>query len=83
MLKKFISGFRILILAIVPTVILFHFHNISCFLLFDSKPAMTKVFIETHCMKSVRIRSYSGAHFPTFGLNKERYSTYAGKCGPE
>ena len=27
-----------------------------------------------HCVKSVRIRSYSGPHFPTFGLNTERYS---------
>ena len=26
-----------------------------------------------HCVKSVRIRSYSGAYFPTFGLNTERY----------
>ena len=26
-----------------------------------------------HCMKSVRIRSYSGPHFPAFGLNTERY----------
>ena len=26
-----------------------------------------------HCMKSVRIRSYSGPHFPAFGLNAERY----------
>ena len=25
-------------------------------------------------MKSVRIRSYSGPHFPVFGLNTERYS---------
>ena len=27
-----------------------------------------------HCLKSVLIRSYSGLHFPTFGLNTERYS---------
>ena len=27
-----------------------------------------------HCLKSVRIRSYSGTHFPAFGLNSERYS---------
>ena len=27
-----------------------------------------------HCVKSVHIRSYSGPHFPAFGLNKERYS---------
>ena len=26
-----------------------------------------------HCIKSVRIRSYSGPHFPAFGLNTERY----------
>ena len=25
-----------------------------------------------HWVKSVRIRSYSGLHFPTFGLNRER-----------
>ena len=28
---------------------------------------------ELHCVKSVRIRSYSGPHFPSFGLNTERY----------
>ena len=27
-----------------------------------------------HCVKSVRIRSYSGPQFPTFGLNTGRYS---------
>ena len=26
-----------------------------------------------HCVKSVRIRSYSGPHFPAFGLNTVRY----------
>ena len=26
-----------------------------------------------HCVKSVRIRSYSGLYFPVFGLNKKRY----------
>ena len=26
-----------------------------------------------HCVKSVLIRSYSGPHFPTFGLNTVRY----------
>ena len=33
------------------------------------------VLLETtiHCVKSVRIWSYSGPHFPAFGLNKERY----------
>ena len=27
-----------------------------------------------HCLKSVRIRSFSGPYFPAFGLNTERYS---------
>ena len=27
-----------------------------------------------HCVKSVRIRSYSGSHFPVFGLDMEIYS---------
>ena len=31
-----------------------------------------------YCVKSVRIRSFSGRNFPTFGLN-----TDAGKHGPE
>ena len=26
-----------------------------------------------HCVKNIRIRSFSGPHFPTFGLNTERY----------
>ena len=26
-----------------------------------------------HCVKSVRIRSFSGPYFPTFGLNTESY----------
>ena len=39
-----------------------------------------------YCVKSVRTRSYSGPHFPAFGLNTERYyfsvfSPNAGKCG--
>ena len=27
----------------------------------------------THCVKSARIRNYSGPYFPAFGLNTERY----------
>ena len=29
---------------------------------------------EWHCVKSVRIRSYSGPYFLAFGLNTDRYS---------
>ena len=28
---------------------------------------------QLHCVKSVRIRSYSSPYFPVFGLNTERY----------
>ena len=37
-----------------------------------------------HCVKSVRIGSYSGSYFPAFGLNKERYGAslrIQPKCG--
>ena len=27
-----------------------------------------------HCVKSVRIRSFTGSYFPAFGLNTEKYS---------
>ena len=38
-----------------------------------------------HCVKCVRIWSYSGPHFSAFGLNTERYlsSPNAGKYGSE
>ena len=41
---------------------------------------------DNHWVKGARIRSYSGPHFPAFGLTMERYfvfSPYAGKSGPE
>ena len=28
---------------------------------------------DLHCVESIRIRSFSGPYFPTFGLNTERY----------
>ena len=43
----------------------------------------------SHSLKSSRIWSYSGPHFPVFGLNTERFgylsvfSPNAGKYGPE
>ena len=33
----------------------------------------TKIGNNDHCVKCVRIRSYSGPQFPAFGLNSERY----------
>ena len=32
------------------------------------------IYLYRHCVKSARIRSCSDPHFPTFGLNRERYS---------
>ena len=31
------------------------------------------ISLYSHCVKSDRIRSYFGPHFPAFGLNTERY----------
>ena len=31
------------------------------------------IFAEEHCVKSVRIQSFSGPYFAAFGLNAERY----------
>ena len=31
------------------------------------------LFERIHCVKSARVRNYSGRHFPAFGLNTERY----------
>ena len=31
-------------------------------------------WLNVHCVKSVRIRIFSGSYFPAFGLNTERYS---------
>ena len=31
--------------------------------------AAIKIKVNPHCIKRVRIRSYSGPHFPIFGLN--------------
>ena len=47
-------------------------------------PALSRY--NMHSVKSVRIRTYSGPYFPTFGLNTERYGVFspnAGKYGPE
>ena len=35
-----------------------------------------ELYIMKHCVKSVRIRSYSNPHFPAFGLHTERYGVH-------
>ena len=47
------------------------------------------IYTHMHCVKSVRIRKFSGSCFPAFGLNTKRYSvspriqSECGKYGPE
>ena len=50
--------------SVVP---LSHHRNVANLSLFH------RYYFGRHCVKSVSIRSYSGLHFPTFGLNTERY----------
>ena len=56
--------------------------EMSIFLLFVSARVL---FVSAfHSVKRVRIRSYSGPHFPAFGLNTERYAVslrIQSKCG--
>ena len=55
----------------------------------EGLPLLIKIWMlekEVHCVKSVRIRSYSSPYLPAFGLNTERYGVFspnAGKYGPE
>ena len=56
-------------LKIFPSTILENFIQLPT-------AAFTKeiYFTEFHCLKSVRIRSYSDQYFPAFGMNTERYA---------
>ena len=41
-------------------------------------------WVDEHCVKGVRIWSFSGSYFPEFGLNTERYSVFLciqSECG--
>ena len=49
--------------------------NSFCFEIFYSL-FLFYIISPLHCVKRVRIRSYSVSHFPAFGLNTERYSKY-------
>ena len=41
----------------------------------------SKYASDNHCVKSVRIRCYSGPYFPEFRLNTERYERIQSECG--
>ena len=52
--------------------------NSICFL--DLKTSIQSTCLEIiHCVKSVRIQSYSGPYFPAFGLNSLRIQSECGK----
>ena len=40
----------------------------------DVPKIVIKEHVDINCVKSVHIPSYSGPHFPAFGLNLGRYS---------
>ena len=53
---------------------------------FEPCQASMMEHIVKHCVKSVCVRSHFGPHFPTFGLNTERYGVslrIQSECGPE
>ena len=66
---------------LAPTVTFFIlFLTTIRFLLIFFRVAVGCIFVErfcpyvaNHCVRNVRIRGYSGPHFPAFGLNTERY----------
>ena len=43
-------------------------------LICNSRKFCSTIYSNSHYVKSVLFRSYSGLHFPAFGLNMERYS---------
>ena len=45
----------------------------SCYFKVENARKFAKFSQIYHCVKSVRIRSYSGPYFPALGLNAERY----------
>ena len=77
----------------VPSFIIFCFFYFSIYsilhILLQFTPIYTNMLLQ-HCVKGVRIRSYSSPYFPACGLNTERETPYlsvfspnAGKCEPE
>ena len=52
--------------------------NIPCFDLSGPRH-FGALIVQYHCAESVRIRSFSGPHFPALGLNMKRYESECGK----
>ena len=47
-----------------------------CYISLWLKFCLVSLYLTVHCLKSVRIRSFSDPYFPAFGLNTERYSAF-------
>ena len=45
--------------------------------------AIKKIPLHYHCIKSVRIRSYSGQYFSAFGLNNSEYEHFLHSVPPD
>ena len=48
-----------------------------CTFIFTVKTSGNWIMKRLHCVKSVRVRSFSRPYFPAFGLNTERYGVYS------
>ena len=48
----------------------------GCFCISNTILSKQVTISVTHCVKSVRIRSYSGPYFPAFGLNNTEYGHF-------
>ena len=58
--------------------------NILWFLFISYPYLIREIFLENnngHCVKSFRIRSFSGLYFPAFGLHTEIYSVFIPNAG--
>ena len=47
--------------------------SLDSYFLEMSAREMSETSLQRHCVKSVRIRRFSGPYFPVFGLNTEIY----------
>ena len=64
--------------ACVLSILVSYYNKKTSFIVVEHLSSIS----DSCCVKSARIRSYSGPHFPTFALNMERYEVcIQPKCG--
>ena len=72
--KKYFSNYaKIFFILLRDNVLKFYFIILVC-IWPQRHQVSAKDMRNIYCVKSVRIRSFSGSYFPSFGLNTERYS---------